>query len=36
MKEYENIYVALVEKHTLDDGNTFTSMKNKHKECTHE
>jgi len=30
MKEHEDIYVAVVEKYTLDGANTHTLMKRKH------
>jgi len=36
MKEYENTYVAVVEKYTLDGANTFALLKQKHKGQTHE
>jgi len=36
MKEYEDIYVAVVEKYTLDGANIFTLMKHKHIRRTHE
>jgi len=36
MKEHEDIYVAVVETHTLDGANVFTLMKHKHKEITHD
>jgi len=31
MKEHEDIYLARVEKHTLDGANAFTLMKHNHK-----
>jgi len=36
MKEHEDRYVVVVEKHTLDSANTITLMKHKHKGHTHE
>ena len=36
MKEHEDTYVAVLEKHTLDGANRFTLMKHKHKEHEHE
>jgi len=36
MKEHEDIYVALVEKYTLDGAHAFTLMKHKHIRHTHE
>ena len=36
MKEWEDIYVVVVEKCTLDGANTFTSIKHKHEGHTHE
>jgi len=36
MKEYEVIYVGVVEEYTLDSANTITLMKHKHKRHVHE
>ena len=36
MKEHEDIFVAVVEKHALDGANTFILMKHKHKGHTPE
>ena len=36
MKEHEGTYVTVEEKYTLDGANTFTLMKHKHEEDTHE
>ena len=35
MNELEDMYVEVVEKHTLDGANKFTLMKHKHKGHTH-
>ena len=36
MKEHEDIYVAVVEKYTLDGATTYILMKHKHVGHTHE
>jgi len=36
MKEYEDIYVMVVEEYALDGANTFTLIKHKHEGHMHE
>jgi len=36
MNELEDIYLAAVEKYTLNASNTFTLMKHKHKGHAHQ